>query len=302
MATVILRLPFMNAKILGAFVIGAGLISASLYGVVTEKSTPASAAVIVAAAPERSYIAIADANNNGIADWRETLRTVQTISLDSGTTTAGTYTPPDTLTGQMAIALFKDTVEAKQYGVFDEQQGQIVDNFEKQIQAAAVDDLYTFRDIAVIDDTNREALFAYGNKVAEIALVHAVPVETENEALITKQAVERNNPETLAKLAPIKKSYEGMLGDMLTLEVPRSLADDHVYLLNAYNALAIDIAAMEASFTDPLYTMTRLKRYQDDTKGLYYALVNLYTNLEGEGISYKENDLARQVFGFINLW
>lgn len=289
----------MNPRIIGALVFGVGLVSLSVYGSLSDQLQAATqTSSIVTVAPERQYIEIEDRDNNGIPDWRESLREARTIEFQTPTTTA-TYIPPDTLTGQLAIELFENAVQQEVYGEFAASNEEILSRTELQILEAAQDSFYDFADIIETNTTSEEALRAYGVAIADIALQYAIDASLENEAVITKAAIDANNPELLADLAIIAESYRGMREAMLNLPVPEVLAVDHLNLINSYHALYIDVTAMQQAFSDPLLTMTRLKRYEDDALGVYNALRTIYSNLAESGIVYSANDQPVSVFWFI---
>lgn len=295
----------MNFRILGAFLIGTGLLSVSLF--MTSKNMPGTGFntqtnLVAAAAPVRGYIPITDSDGDGIPDWRKNLREATIIKLATAETASSTYTPPTTLTGQLAIDLLQRSVLAEGYGEFGESEESILNSAQAMIMKAASDKLYTRADIIISDDNSIEALERYGARVAEIALVRGVPGGTENEAVITKNAMDKNNPALLAELELIAVAYEALRDDMLREPVPRSQINHHTNLTNAYHALSVDVRAMQQAFTDPLLTMTRLKRYQDDADGLYYSLINLYGSLRNDRVVYSATDLPPQVFHFLNIW
>jgi hypothetical protein len=47
---------------------------------------------------------------------------------------------------------------------------------------------------------------------------------------------------------------------------------------------------MEQVFTDPLYTMARVKRHEDDAMGLFYTLKKIATTLVSKGVAYADDE------------
>lgn len=292
----------MNTKILGALVFGVGLIALSIFGA-KDQIIANNQAALAAVPPERNYIAVADEDGNGIPDWRENLRTAQVITLDNPETlTAASYTPPTTLSGRLAIDLFEQSIYSSQDANNALSQEQVLARVANEIAAAAKDKLYNKTDINTSPVDDPATIRFYGERVAEIAIVNGLPKGTENEVIITRDAVVQDQPEKLTALEPIQAAYEAMLAAMLAEPVPAALAQDHVNIINAYNAIAIDISAMRQSLDDPLYAMTRLKRYEDDVRGLQFALVEMYRNSMRLGAEYTDADIAPRVFYFLNIW
>ncbi len=111
-----------------------------------------------------------------------------------------------------------------------------------------------------------------------------------NEASILAQALEMNDPEILIRLIPIRESYEHILADSLLIPVPQSLAEVHLDLVNTYEAILTDIRAMEQAFADPLYTLARMKRYEDDALALVYAFANILIEIKASGVIYANDE------------
>lgn len=294
----------MNPRILGAFIVGSGLIGLSYFAAATTDQSAApnvATGVVAGEAPGRSYIEIADTDNNGIPDWRENLKSLRTIPFSTQASSTDDYVIPDTLTAQFAIELFQDTVRKDAYAPFGSTPEDIMAKAEQKIQAAAADKLYTRQDIKISSDNSAASLKNYGNKVAEIAQINGIASDIENEAVITEKAVRQGDPELLAPLATIANSYKNMRDSMLDLPVPQEAVSSHLNLINTYNALLIDIEGMQVAFEDPLYAMTRIKRYEDDATGLYNALNNLYGQLREGGVRYDQTDIAPSVFYFLQI-
>ncbi len=66
-----------------------------------------------------------------------------------------------------------------------------------------------------------------------------------------------------------KEVYANTLSDSLRIEVPESFATEHIDLLNAYEAILIDIEAMQVAFSDPIFALARIKNYENDSRTLF---------------------------------
>ncbi|MFT5036607.1 MAG: hypothetical protein ACI9VM_000169 [Candidatus Azotimanducaceae bacterium] len=285
-----------NPRIFGAFLVGAGLITASYFlapASGTTQDQDSTLAVVAAPAPSRTYIEVADADNDGVPNWKESFRQVEPVLVTTKDETTESYAPPTTLTDQLAIELLADTVQAQTRGPFGKTQEDILKSASSRIAEVATDPLYTNSNITISSDNSREVLQAYGNRVAEILLIHDLPPDTRGEIEILEDAVYSEDPSILEELSPIIESYTGLRDDMLSANVPSAMTKQHLDLLNSYNALLIDIESMTQAEADPLYTMIRTKRYYDDAVGLTGAITNLYTKLHNLGVVWSGTDLVR---------
>lgn len=280
-----------SLTILLATLLVAGALFSS-FGV--KKSTPiVEEVVVVTATPERTIIKTLDENNNGVPDWQEALLIAETINLPSEEDSL--YEEPETLTGQFAINFFQDIVRAENYDVFGATPEELVSEASTALSIEATDELLTLKDIIISNNNSLEELSQYGEVVAEITTRYP-DTSVENEAAILERALREQNPSVLDALDGKITVYENILGDTLSLTVPAGLQQEHLNLVNSYNAILSDIRAMRNAFTDPMLTLIRMKRYQEDAQGLSVSFSNLYTKLQIAGATW---DSDSPVFLFI---
>lgn len=287
-----------NPKIFGAFLVGGSLIGLAYFFAPTKTETPsidATTGVVAGVAPERHYITVEDSDNDGIPDWSENFRYAEPVEISEEDTQVSDYTPPETLTGQLAIDLLKDSIHAEGQGALGPSQETILNSATAQLEEAAVDALYSERELSILNDTSIPALREYGNSVAAIAINEELPADTRPAIEILQHAARVQDATILTELDPIITAYQNLRNKMLVLSVPKSVAREHLNLLNTYNAVLIDIEGMQQALDDPLYTMVRMKRYYDDTLGLNNAVVELYTALHNQGVRWSEDDIASQI-------
>lgn len=277
-------------KISGALLIGAALIAGALLvrsytndGTVTTQDT-----VVVAAAPQRTAIRVTDTNNDGVPDWQESL--LVTGALDMASTT-GDFKEPETLTEKFALSFFQDMVRAENYGAFGDTPEELVLEASNTLAAQAVDVLFTTQDIIVSSDNSPEALSAYGEAVARITTLYPDPSE-ENAAVILARALRNQSPAELTALDTKIAAFTNILRDTKELTVPTSLQREHLNVLNSYQAVLTDIQAMRNAFTDPMLSLLRMKRYEDDNIGMAISLQNLYQKLVSNGATWDEKSVV----------
>jgi hypothetical protein len=253
--------------------------------------------VIVSQEPNRTYIETNDGDGDGVKDWEEDLRTgvfetIDTPGLDLEESEP--YVPPTTFTGKFSEAFFKDYMDGKVNGVDFSDPTEFVGKAVDAIDANSQSKRHTRLELTIVPDSE-ETIHEYGNEVMRIMKKYSIT--NKNEAVILQEALVANDPELLEGLAPTHQVYASYIADTLTTEVPASLVSGHLQLLNAYEAILTDIEAMQLAFTDPLYSLARVKGYEDDADMLLTALQNIAKTLIESDTIYT-NDEPGALFYF----
>ncbi len=287
-------------RITGAILAGTAIIAGALL--LRDTSDPLAAAtvingeaVVVTTAPKRSAIPISDSNGDGVADWQESLQKTEPIAVSQNASSS--FDAPDTLTEQFALEFFEQMVRNETNGEFGKDPQAFVSAFNGALVNQASDELLGRDDIRTTDNNSPSTLTQYGEAVAVVMNRHNEE-SNENEAVILERALRDGNAAELAKLDGKIQVYSNLLKDTAALEVPNRVAAEHLALLNAYQALLTDIAAMQRAFDDPMKALLRMKRYQDDATGLTMAISNLYTALLDNGASWPADSV---VFSIIKI-
>ena len=283
---------FFSREILVALVVGFVLVTGSFY-VSASNETVAGELSVVAKPPARTYIPVTDANNNGISDWAEELLDERETLIDA-IDPVEAYIPPSTLTERFSVEFFQQYLLYKGFG--EDIIGTKAELAEKAVTALktqGTDFVYTIDDIIIDPDDSVEAMRRYGNRIAQIAIDNSAPVRDNlSEVDILERAIDTDNPERLKDLDPIIAAYDSYFEKTKATPVPPQLVQQHVDLLNVYNAVRNDIMAMRETFDDPLLALLRTKRYEDDIAGLIYVYYNIDLALRREGITYAEDEPA----------
>ena len=285
-----------NSKVLGACVIGFAMVAGSY--VVTHfggSNTIASKDNLyaVAAKPDsRTYISATDNNHNGIEDWQEEFVTDTPLEIDSNTKQASsTYVVPNTVTDQMGIQLFQAVMESKARGNVGPDKAKIIADTASLISKTAVKDtIYNTIDIIVVD-SSPEAIHTYANTLGQIIINNDIH-DSEDELQILKRATQLNSPDELNKLDPTIAMYKNLRDQTLKTPVPHGFEKQHLDLINVYQGMFATLSGMKLVFTDPVISLLRIKRYQDDATGLSNALTNMYRALVPYANLLQPNDPA----------
>ncbi len=286
-----------NSKVLGAFVIGFGLVAGSYvithFGGSTQTVSKEGVYSVATQPENRTYISATDNNQNGIEDWQEEFVTDAPLDIESHPKQASsTYTMPDTVTDQMGIQLFQAVMESKARGNVGPDKAKIIADTASLISKTAIKDtVYNTNNITVIE-SSPEAIRTYANTLAAIIINNDVPAGTEGELQILKQATQMNNANELKKLDPIITMYKNLRDQTLKTPVPRGFEKQHLDLINVYQGMYATLDGMKLVFTDPVISLLRIKRYQDDATGLSNALTNIYNALVPYANLLQANDPA----------
>lgn len=293
---------YMNQRVLGAVMIGVALVAAafvvSRFGAAPQpqaviQNTDPSVSVVAASAPQKQYIPTEDSNGDGIPDWQELLIQSDTIELAETVT----YEEPETLTDQFAVEFFEGYVRNKGFGEFSNDPETIVQTASADLVAQARDALYSESDITMTV-SSPEAIRAHANAIATIIAESALPAGTPNEVDLMEQVIATNNFELLVALDPIITNYDGMITKMIATPVPTQAVKEHLDVLNAFQAVHNDIVAFQEMNVDPLYSLLRLQRYQDDVQGMVVAISNLFNQARAIGAPLQSTDPVFSVFTF----
>jgi hypothetical protein len=278
-----------NPKVVGATIVGfalvAGAYTLSNMGNNQLTTQPASLAV---AATERVAISVVDSDLNGIEDWRDEFVTTEPIFLNQA---SSTYTPPETLTGQMGINFMENVIRARGYGPFGSDDDAIIQNTVDILGSETNLTLYDTPDITILEEWDDQDIVNYANTVAATIMRYDQP-DLESELMILHDVSVNRNAARLPELELIATTYQNYRNDTLLIPVPRFLAKEHLDLINTYHAIYNDVVAMTQILEDPAKTLLRLKRYEDDATGFAFALQNMYLALEPHASLFTPEDPA----------
>ena len=279
-----------NPKIVGATVVGfaliAGAYTVSNFGNPRQIAQPAN---IQATTPtQRVAIAVTDNDNNGIEDWRDEFVTSAPVLLNQA---SSSYTPPDTVTGQMSIDFMEGIIRSKGYGAFGSSNEEVIANTVDSLSKETEQKLYDISDVIIMEEWDNQDIINYANTAASAIYRNSVP-NLESELLILKDYMNTQDEGRLVELKSLAAVYQGYRDDTLKIPVPAFLTKEHLDLINTYEAIHADIDAMTLALSDPVVALLRLKRYQDDATGLGYALQNMYLALEPHASLFTIDDPA----------
>lgn len=281
-----------NRKILGALVIGVALV-AGAYTVATftkpDLISPQVASVgSIGKAPPRIPLDVVDEDQNGIEDWQDDFVTTEPIIVE---VTSGPYEPPTTLTGQTGVSFMQSILSSKLYAGIGRSTDEVIDDTVNLLERETSERLYDIPDIISIENYNDSTIKVYANTIASV-------IDTNNldgydsELYILNRIVNYDESERVAELAAMSKAYGAMRDGLLATPVPTELLKEHLDLINTIHAVSADIDAMSLVLEDPLASLMRMRRYEDNVRGLQYAFQNMYLALSAYSSLFGPEDPA----------
>ncbi len=284
-----------TVRIGGALMVGIVIILIALR--VNTRNASSDTGVVVLAAPTRTYIESLDSNGDGIKDWEETLQKnfpeATPAPVASSTDSINTYVPPTTLTGKFSEAFFKDYMEGKIHG---NDPTALVENAVQAVEKNTKSAKHSRIDLTIIPATS-ENIREYGNALSLILKKNA-DHGGKSEAEILEDALKKNDPSALSALEPLRTMYAQTIVDALKMNVPNSLIEQHLAFLNACEASLTNVQAMQATYTDPLLSLARLKEYNSTRRELYLSFKNLAIAFNTEGLYFEKGEPAQFFYLF----
>ena len=296
-------------RIAGAVCVGVAIIASAYFfrgsaAASPDLNDPKTFAVAV---PQRIYQDEKDTDGDGIRDWlEELLGTNPLVSDASGSSSAplaavGSSTKPfvaDTETKKFAVSFFNDVLKAHGgRNLSDQEEKAILDSSVGRFVSLSTSTLYTRNNIEISTTNDADSIKAYGNSLGAVILNDGKNSQkVDSELVILAQALQDDNERELTKLAPIKAGYALMITDVQKIPVPEALVNQHLLLLNSLEAIRADIEGFEKTFSDPLISYVRFKRYLSDAEGLGKAVDGVRTGLEHEHVVYDKSEPGQFFF------
>lgn len=274
-------------RMVAAGCIGGAIIAAAFF--LRGTPPPAEGSLAAVAVSTREFINPEDSDGDGVSDWQQTLTARRLAELptlevpdDAATGT------PQTITDSFARSFFESYVRGSMIGRIDESNvEEFLGTSILSLEAQTRDELITQEEV-IVGAGGAPALRAYGNNIAALVARHSI--DNESEVAILQRALQTNDPQALADLAPIAGVYRALLRDTLLVPAPPELVFEHVALVNSYQAVLHTIEAMQNAFSDPVYALVRMRRYPDDATALYLSYANMLAVFEQEGVTFTEGE------------
>jgi hypothetical protein len=147
---------------------------------------------------------------------------------------------------------FARYMELRQTGNIDDPASQqdLINQVLKDGIVLATPKIYKYTDILVKEDDSNEAIKQYGNDLA--AVLKTYSVNSRNEGVIVKDAFDKKDMSILNELNPILNSYQKILNGVLKIPTTKSMAANHLNLVNLLSSSIFMIESYKKSVNDPM--------------------------------------------------
>lgn len=147
---------------------------------------------------------------------------------------------------------------------------------------------YTIVDIKTTNDDSTDAIKKYANDAGYVFKTYSI--SSRNEAVIAKDALDKENPAILKELDPIIKSYRNILNGLLRVNSPQSMSKMHVDLINSVSSLLFIVEKLRVTDVDPLAGVQAVARYTPTIQIFADAIINIKNKLISLNIKYGANE------------
>lgn len=262
-----------------------------------------------------------DSDNDGLKDWEEALWKTDPNNHDTdgdgvadGKETAQNRNPlksgPDDKMANFKIAasvsaeenneLTKTDILARDFfanflalwesgNLNEESAGQLTESFLENINQQQLEDRYKISDLKIIGNEDKNSVKDYGNNLAEIIKKY-YGLREENELTIINQALEAQDEIGLQKLNAIIELYNDASLELIKIEVPKSIAYEHLIISNSAWNIAQALKLTKNFFIDTVQGLIGLKQYQLESVRANNALENISSYFMKKEVYFHENE------------
>ena len=240
---------------------------------------------------------VQDSNNNGIADWEETLYGLDPkgdgvankkiiddkrlkTQKDNGISTSSSATS-SSATADLSREMLSTILALQQSGNLTPEAianltdtlGQTVDVQKDNLQT------YTIDNITTIDDSSDQALATYANNFNDI-LSSANTNGLGNEMAIVYQTLDQNSgPDQVKNLDPYIAVYAKFASDIVSLKTPSAVSQKALALANACALMSKSLSKIELMYTDAVSGLIGFDEYTTASTAITSAIPDLLNDL-----------------------
>jgi hypothetical protein len=239
-----------------------------------------------------------DSDSDGMKDWEEILvgsdpkDPKSKVALNSSAQASTDLTKtkePLTQTDLISRDFFARYMELRQLGSASDALSQA------EIAGKTVGNIvlptpksYVMADITTKPDNDKESIKQYGNEVATVFKKYAI--QSRNEAVIAKEALETENLEVLKEIDPIIASYKNIVNGLLLIRVPSGMETLHLDLINAMNGAVFISQVLRKVDVDPISGLQGVNLYLMASNRLSTSFSSIKSYFSYLGISYNTSE------------
>ena len=196
------------------------------------------------------------------------------------------------LTDSVGRSLLVNLANAKAQGLGDDipTQTQLINQAAAQLQKNTKP-MYAKSDLTVVADST-STLRAYGNSLM-LTLAQNSKNNVNQTLYAVGYATDHATDSELKKLTSVEKNYRTLVGALLALPVPQTLAPFHLVVVNDFEQIADTYPDIEALVADPLRGLVGLQRYQSIGDEIDRMFINIAQAFGKDGILFSNTDPGR---------
>lgn len=239
-----------------------------------------------------------DTDSDGMKDWEEILAGSDPKDPKSKVTMSSNSTVSADLTKKTEKLSQTDLISRDFFARYMElrQLGSSADAFsQKEVASKTVGNIvlptpksYVLSDITTKDDNSKEAIKQYGNDIANI--FNRYGVQSRNEAVIAKEALDAEDYEKLKEIDPIIESYKNIVNGLLSLPIPSAISTLHLELVNSMNTQVFIAKALRNSEVDSLASVSAINLYISAQKKLMDSFLAIKSYFSYLGVVFNTGE------------
>lgn len=222
----------------------------------------------------REYLAIEDADANGIPDWQDELASAGIVLATTSATTTLSDDPISSIAENIAASLYGGYLSLKQYDEYTPTRGeQLASTVASALRAPETYTPHMVHELILENDTSETEALEYRARmrVAVAPMVTDDPPEVEFFA----RYLETRDPSWLDALAQAAARYGEVEKNLLAVSVPKDAAPEHLRALNAIGLYGNTLERLSHFGDDSLASLALLKTQNDTEKEMLLAFDSL---------------------------
>ncbi|OGG58532.1 hypothetical protein A2765_02280 [Candidatus Kaiserbacteria bacterium RIFCSPHIGHO2_01_FULL_56_24] len=218
------------------------------------------------------YAELADADNNGVPDWRdELMRGGVAISTSSPATSTASTDPVTGAGTSMVSSLISGYLSLKQYDAYTPARGEkLADTIASGFRAPTIFVPHPASELDIDADVSQKRVLQYRSDM-RTALAPMVDLDAEPEFSLFARFIATGDASWLDKLSAVTAKYREAEGNMLKVRVPASAADTHLRAVNALGEFTETLERLVRFSKDPLALLALLRTYNEDEREFLLA-------------------------------
>ena len=186
-----------------------------------------------------------------------------------------------TETDKFSRELFATIAALSQNGTMDEATVEkLTSSLAEHIQNIAPRKVFLISEITIIQDDSAQAVQNYNDILINIRNKYPLKEDATNILAESMNANGDINVGTLSELNPIIKQMNGIIGEMLIVNTPQSLALLHLDIINGFERLSENLSDIKLVDADTILALGAVTQYVNNAEQLQVSMVKLSSAID----------------------